>query len=206
MLHTEVLSKAALDLLRTLLGLPELIGYHLVGGTALALQIGHRRSLDIDLFGPAGISAPDLIQKLSSLGCIEERSLSEKIMQLSINGLRVDIVEYPYATIAPPIMEEGIRMLAKPDIAAMKIAAISSRGAKKDFYDVFYLAREFSLRRLLDFYSAKFPSANRFHALKSLSYFEDAEADPEPQCFEPIDWIKVKSSLAQEVRSLATEL
>ena len=173
-----------------------------MGGTALALQLGHRSSVDLDLFGTIPFSADEIRDALSenhSLTIVKE---SKNINIYLINGVKVDIVNYKYSWIDSPVREEGVTLAGIKDIAAMKIAAIVGRGTKKDFIDLFFLLKQFSLREILDLYLQKYPDGSIFIAMKSLSYFEDAEPDPMPMMFDEVSWETVKQSVRDAIASL----
>ena len=99
---------------------------------------------------------------------------------LIVDGIKVDIVNYPYPWIDSPIVENGVTLAGIQDIAAMKLSAITNRGTKKDFIDYYFLLKTYSLKELLDLYVRKFADAQLFTAIKSLTYFQDAEVDPMP--------------------------
>lgn len=179
--------------------MPELSATRLVGGTALALQIGHRESIDLDLFGQTGDSGSALALQLSGLGSVSIVSSSKSMMFFRINGIKVDIVNYPYKWLGDSITEDGIRLASMQDIAAMKVAAITNRGARKDFIDMFFLLKKFNMSQIMGFYGAKFPEATFFAALKSMTYFADAERDPMPKMLVPIDWNHVRSVITEAV-------
>ena len=202
MLQHKTIEPGTLQLLKELQSLPLLQETRLVGGTALALQLGHRSSVDLDLFGTIPFSADEIRDALSenhSLTIVKE---SKNINIYLINGVKVDIVNYKYSWIDSPVREEGVTLAGIKDIAAMKIAAIVGRGTKKDFIDLFFLLKQFSLREILDLYLQKYPDGSIFIAMKSLSYFEDAEPDPMPMMFDEVSWETVKQSVRDAIASL----
>lgn len=104
----------------------------------------------------------------------------------------------------PAVVADGIRLADIPDIAAMKIAAVTNRGTRKDFVDVYFLLQQYSLAQLLDLYLAKYPDGNVYLALRSLVYFADAEEEAMPKVLNPIAWEKIKSAIQNSVRKFAT--
>ena len=172
----------------------------LVGGTALALQIGHRNSVDIDLFGQHQIEEHELKTHLSVFKDVEAIGGSKSIKAFFINDIKVDIVNYPYAWLDPIVEEEGIRMASKKDIAAMKIAAITQRGSKKDFIDLFFLLKEFKLSEVLSYYRDKISDSNEWMAIRSIAYFGDADREPMPAMFKDTSWQEIKENISEEVR------
>lgn len=167
----------------------------LVGGTALALQIGHRNSVDLDFFGKIETDEYAISKMVNLLGEARILKKSPNIYIYLINNIKVDFVNYPYAWIDDVVVEDGLRLAAKNDIAAMKLSAITGRGSKKDFIDLFFLLKEFSLEEMLEFYKLKYPDGSVFLVLKSISYFEDAEKNEMPKMFIDISWKKVKNEI-----------
>jgi len=180
---------------------PFLSDFVLVGGTALALQIGHRKSVDLDLF-TTEVFEPEIILDSILLNYpiqpIQRTSLS---LIATIEGIKVDFIHFRYPFIRPIQTAEGIRMLSIEDIAPMKLDAISGRGSKKDFFDFYFLLRFFSLEKMLELYLEKYPHQTTFHVLKSLVYFIDAEKDPEPIVIDKtVTWTKVKYEISEAVK------
>ena len=135
MLHVETVLARTLDLLKDLQSIPELADMRLVGGTALALQLGHRTSVDLDLFG----SFDDNIsfkQVIAGRGHSVEGDIEGAVQTLMVDGVKVDLVNYKYPWLAPAIEESGVRLAAPDDIMPMKLSAAANRGRKKDFIDI----------------------------------------------------------------------
>lgn len=202
MLHLETIESNTLELLRKLQSLYIFKNSRLVGGTALALQLGHRKSVDLDLFGTIEITPEEIQEVCRKAGELEISKVSRNINIFWIDGIKVDCVNYPYGWLDECRVLDGIRLASVNDIAAMKISAIINRGTKKDFIDLYFLLQEMSLNHILDLYDQKYPDGSRFIAIKSLTYFEDAESDPMPYMFSDITWDNVKASIITEVRKL----
>ena len=175
MLHYETIEPATLELLKRLQEITLLSKTRLVGGTSLALQIGHRKSIDIDLFGEVDCEQYELVDSLSEIGKLTIIKESRNIHVYQLDGVKVDIVNYKYPWIKPMIVEDELRLADIRDIAAMKITAIIGRGTKKDFIDLAFLLDIFPLDIILSCYEKKYPEASRFMAMKSLVYFDDAD-------------------------------
>jgi hypothetical protein len=158
----------------------------------LALQIGHRKSIDIDLFGPVQSDSLSISKKLDTIGKTTIIKDSENIHIFSIGSVKLDIVNYHYPWLEKAICEDALTLAGKRDIAAMKLAAITNRGSKKDFIDLFFLLKNFTLGELLDFYKKKFHDGSSFLVLKSLSYFDDADDDENPIMIKDVNWDTVK--------------
>jgi len=195
MLQLSAIEQNTFELLKKLQKLPLLAKTRLVGGTALALQIGHRKSIDLDFFGELDFEIQELIDSIKEFADLTILSESKNIHIYSINGIKVDFVNYKYPWIDNAICEEGILLAGIKDIAAMKISAIIGRGTKKDFIDIAFLLQKFSLKDILDFYSSKYNDGSIFAAMKSLTYFDDAEGDIMPDMLIKKSWKQVKKEI-----------
>lgn len=201
MLQLQTVAPDTLELLKTIVSKPEMKGFRLVGGTALALQYGHRQSVDLDFFGSPLASQEDTIDMLSSLGNITIYNRTDKILQVVIRGIKVDVIDYSrYGWIDPPVVDDGIVLASPRDIAAMKINAIEGRGSRKDFVDIYMLLQHYTLGELLDCYSMKYPNYSIFRALLSLTYFDDAETQAMPKTFIPQTWEVIKAYISDKVK------
>lgn len=190
-----------LELLKAFMRQDLFASMRLVGGTALALQYGHRQSVDLDMFGPVQLDSFEIRQVLNRLGklTVIKETLNIKIYLL--DGIKVDFVNYAYPWIDDAVEEEGIRLASDKDIAAMKINAIEGRGSKKDFIDLYFLLKHYTLQEILDFYRHKYPENSVFRAILSLSYFDDADSQMMPKMFMEDDWNHMKKHLSEVVKS-----
>jgi hypothetical protein len=195
MLHYEAVDTKTLELLKDLLSLDLFSDLRLVGGTSLALQIGHRKSIDLDLFGNINADNLEINKALSRIGNITQLKDSKNIHIYLINGLKVDIVNYTYPWLQGLMQENAFRLAKSQDIAAMKLSAITGRGTKKDFIDLYFLLKEWTLTQMLQFYLNKFHDGSLFMVMKSLVYFEDAETDTMPDMLIPVNWKEVKKTI-----------
>ena len=172
----------------------------LVGGTSLALQLGHRKSVDLDLFGKlvcTNDEIKDALRKLGQLSVIKE---NQNIKIYTIDGIKVDFVNYCYDWIDNQILEDNIRLASMKDIAAMKVNAIEGRGTKKDFIDIYFLLQHFTLQQILEFYAQKYPENSFFRALISLTYFDDADPQIAPEMLISISWDDMKEAIRKAVK------
>lgn len=202
MLSLQTVNPDTLELLKTLMRLPILGQMRLVGGTALALQYGHRRSVDLDFFGHTTEDVGELTQILSdAVDDIVRRTCTKRIKGYLLNGIKVDIVNYDYPWIDDPVIEGNIRLASDMDIAAMKVNAIIGRGTKKDFIDIYFLLQHFSFEELLKMYLTKYADSSEYRALLSMSYFADADPQPMPFMFENMNWNVVKDRIRKEVET-----
>ena len=197
MLYSNAVEQGTLSLLKDLMRLPIMDGYNLAGGTALALQIGHRISVDIDLFGDSGLPLDMIkveIQNEFQYSIVNE---SKNIIIGQVNGVKVDLVRYRYELLEDVNVIEGIRLLSLRDIASMKLAAITGIGKKRDFIDLFFLLQHFSLTKMLEDYSQKYYDGSLQLVLKSLIYFDDADADENPRLLHGYAWPDIKKNIVQ---------
>lgn len=201
MLHFKTIDSRTLELLNQLMVIPEFSELNLVGGTSLALQIGHRKSIDLDLFGHLDIDDYNLTEILNQFKSVTLLNKTANIKTFLIDDIKVDFVNYPYHWLKACIKHHKIRLATKTDIAAMKLAAVTGRGTKKDFIDIYSLFEYFSLETMFQFYNKKFPDGSDFMVLKSLTYFEDAEEEQLPFMIHEIDWNEVKSKIVSETKS-----
>jgi predicted nucleotidyltransferase component of viral defense system len=202
MLQKQAVKPELLELLNQLMLINEFSSFNLVGGTALALYDGHRISVDIDLFGKCRLQESQFTLLMKNCGNIEILSQSQKILIYTINGIKVDFVDYQYELIEQVNIIDGIRILSKKDIAAMKLNAIAGRGSKKDFFDIVQLLKTFTLSEMLSFYTTKYKQNSEFMVIKSLMYFDDAENEPDPICILSITWEEVKKIIISHVQKL----
>lgn len=195
MLYLSTVESTTLELLRKLQQLPVLCNTRLVGGTALALQLGHRKSIDLDFFGRIDADSQELQEALRTIGTLTILSDFKNIHIYVLNDVKIDIVNYTYPWLDDAVCKDGIRLASPKDIAAMKITAVEGRGTKKDFVDIYFLLKRYSLKKLLDYYSQKYPDSSSFMAMKSLAYFEDAEEEPMPYMFVDVSWDEIKQNI-----------
>lgn len=199
MLSFQTVQPDTLELLKTLMQLPVLRDMRLVGGTALALQYGHRRSVDLDFFGHTTENSDELTETIrEEVGQVQLLSASKRIKVYNIRNVKVDIVNYDYQWIDDVVAEEGLRLASPKDIAAMKVNAIIGRGTKKDFVDIYFLLRRFTFEELLKLYLTKYPDGSEYRALLSMSYFADADPQAMPYMFEHADWDDIKQTIKKE--------
>ena len=199
MLYLETVESSTLELLKKLQRLPVLEQTRLVGGTALALQLGHRKSIDLDFFGTIDCEAEYLRESIAGIASLTILKESPHIHIYIVDGIKVDIVNYKYPWLDDVVLEQGLRLASVSDIAALKITAIIGRGTKKDFIDIAFLLHHFSLEEILHFYAAKYNDSSVFMAMKSLAYFDDAEADPMPDMFVNQSWQQVKAHILSKI-------
>lgn len=195
MLSYETVEPHTMELLKRVAQQPAFSNMRLVGGTALALQYGHRQSVDLDFFGELMASDDVLKEQLALCGNLKVHSEGRNIKVYFLDGVKLDVVNYSFPWIDEPVAEDGIILASPKDIAAMKVAAVEGRGTKKDFIDINELLMHFSLSQILEFYSNKYSEKSMFRAMLSLSYFEDADLQPMPRMLRKATWEEVKENI-----------
>ena len=192
MLQTQTVEAGTLDLIKTLLKDAELSAFNLVGGTALSLQIGHRKSIDIDLFTNRDFDAKHLATHLSQHYPVEEINQFKNGILCFIGNVKVDLIAHQYPIIHPITTKDGIRMLSLSDIAAMKLNAILNNGSRlKDFIDIFFLLERMPLEKMTDCFVQKYPDVNVQMAHAALLYHQDINKQ------EKIEFLNLTISLHQ---------
>jgi hypothetical protein len=198
--HREVIPPATETTLRVLEDAGITQSFYLAGGTGLALQFGHRLSLDLDFFGNEEFDEDALLQRIQGLGDFSLVSKAPYTLHATLGGTKISFLGYAYPVLFPADGFEGVAVADPRDIACMKIAAIASRGTKRDFVDLHQCARQFGLQELLGLFARKYAQArySKPHLLKSLVYFDDAEKDPMPHMLIPLEWDEVKHFFQRE--------
>ncbi len=184
------------------MALPELSAFRLVGGTALALQIGHRISVDIDLFTDKDFDSRSLqvllAKKFETFQTVWESKIG---FSASINGVKADFFNWSVPFLSQSLEIDSVRLLEKSGIAAMKLDAITSRKHKKDFVDIYFLLKEFPLIELVGFFRKMYPFMDYKFVLESLGAIDMADESDTPLMLEPLEWNDVKSRIKTEVKS-----
>jgi Nucleotidyl transferase AbiEii toxin, Type IV TA system len=178
---------------------------YLAGGTALALQIGHRRSADLDVFSPSLSNPEELATRLyAAMDGVEVTATAPRTVEVAIDGVPASFFGYPYPMLRPLVRVEPklLPLASADDIAAMKLAAIASRGSRKDFIDLWTIVRRGrSLGECLDLFAEKFATRDLGHVLRSLTYFDEADGEPPLQLLDDIDWQWVKTDVSLAVEA-----
>lgn len=202
-MYEEVISQKTKRLLEEIEKTKISKSFYLAGGTALALQVGHRKSIDLDWFSKKPFSTKDLKNQLKSLGKLKIDQEEKDTLNCSLDGVRLSFFEYPYNLLFPLVKyKKNIKLANKQDIACMKIDAMSSRGDKKDFIDIYFLLKEISLKNLLKLFNKKYKEIeyNKLHILKSLTYFEQAEKQPMPTMLKEVSWERIKKEIDKKTK------
>jgi predicted nucleotidyltransferase component of viral defense system len=205
MLYFETIEPDTLDLLNRLMALPELEEFILVGGTALSLRYGHRKSIDLDLFSKNEFDNQQLKDLLTKYFDNFQSSGSNTAPGVFayFGEIKVDFVKYHYHKIIRPVeISKAIRIMSSEDIAAMKIFAILQRARKKDFWDISLLLDKFGLDKIMKYYFEKFPQNQTLITIpQALLYFDDAENDEDPVSLQKQTWGNIKKNIQNHVNN-----
>jgi predicted nucleotidyltransferase component of viral defense system len=201
MLHYETLLPNTRPVLEAVFKLPITERFFLAGGTSLALQIGHRLSYDLDCFFIEPFEQQYIIEMLPTIGDTTVMNQNKIGMMTTVAGVKVDFVYFNSPLLEPPIEVDGLKLYSLSDIAAMKILAVTNRGRKRDFFDIYFMLKQLSLAEMLELYKKKYKVYELMMATKSLVYFEDAEEDEDPVLINrSISWNEVKDTISDQLR------
>jgi len=179
---------------------------YLAGGSSLALQLGHRRSIDFDFFTNISFELIDVKNILNSIGKYTGQHEAPKTMVGKFNEAKFSLFYYPYKLIAETKNYQGINLASLEDIASMKLVAITDRGTKKDYVDLYFLSKKcFSIEKMFEFYDKKYHNfeLNKVTLLKALQYFDDANDSEMPEMIEKVDWEDIKKFFEKETVKIA---
>jgi len=174
MLYTQTIERKTFELVKKLLLDPHFERFSLVGGTALALYMGHRLSLDIDLFTPEPFDAPQMEKYLIDHYPFDGLMLRENTLMGKIDHIKVDLITHAYPLLNSWWVEDDVRLYSQIDISAMKLSAIADSGTRlKDFVDISFLSTRMTLNEMVAAYGNKYKNSNPIRALKGLGYYND---------------------------------
>ena len=178
---------------------------YMAGGSALALQLGHRVSLDFDFFSEGEFNSSQVNSSLNAVGKYPVSNETPKTMVGIFNDVKFSLFHYPYPLIAQTKKFLRIGLSSLEDITAMKLVAITDRATKKDYIDLFVLAKKYPIEHMFDFYEKKYHllQPNLFTLIKSLQFFSEAEETDMPKMIEKINWEGIKKFFQKEVIKLA---
>lgn len=202
MLYENTVAPATLGLLKDLMQMEVLKPFALVGGTNLSLRLGHRISEDLDLFAIETYESDVVVQALTTLFPSEITVVEQRAHTILayVREVKVDIVLHRYPYLQPIETMDGIRFASVPDIVAMKLNAITRRGAKKDYFDLAELLNHHSLPEMLRFFTDKYTATDIGFVVRSLVYFEEADRSKDPIMLKKISWKQVKDKIEKAVQ------
>ena len=210
-LHSKCLLPQAHKLLGSLEGIVNKHNFTLAGGTALALQIGHRISVDLDFFSEKRFSTDALYRELQKTGLkpiVQQEA--EGSLTIMVSEIKVSLFHYPYTFLDKKLRWKDIDIAGIIDIAAMKVMAITQRGAKRDFADLYFILKDIPFRKIAENMIQRY-GADRINPVnigKALAYFNDADIDPDPQyCGKEMpDWNSIKKFFVKNVRQMVMDI
>jgi predicted nucleotidyltransferase component of viral defense system len=208
-MFTKTLLPDTLRAIKLVSTFPEIRNAYLAGGTSLALQIGHRISIDLDFFTLESFDEERLANDLATHAEFVKTGTAQWTVWGTIGETKFSMFYYEYPLLDKTVEFEGLKLASLADIAAMKIHAIEDRGTRRDFIDVYFLSKVFSLREMIDLYRKKYNIAEDrlYNTLRALDYFEDAERETVmPNMLVPTDWTTVKQYFQSETKKLAHEI
>lgn len=202
-MHIETLAQSTRDVLDKLAGLEVMNSFYLSGGTALALHLGHRESEDLDFFSQKEFDPQVLQQQLEKSFKLTEIAIDQDTLNCFIGNVKLQFLHCPYQLISPTSILGGIVISSVTDIACTKLITVSSRGSKKDFVDLYFILKIYSLSELFALLPKKYTGVNYnlLHILKSLVFFETAEEQPMPKMHIEVSWPEVKRSLSLTIKN-----
>ena len=185
--------------------------WYLAGGTALALQAGNRKSVDLDFFtAKKDFDKSELLSNFLGNDRWKVTLNRKNTIYGELFGAKISFIAYPFFIPKQKFTQYGaIKILQPLDIAVMKIIAISQRGRKRDFFDLYWCAKNIEpLEKLIKRLKIQYPSVahDYHHILKSLVYFNDAESDPSPEIFFKTEWKGVKKFFREEIKKISKQL
>jgi hypothetical protein len=203
--HLEVLEPGQDAVLRRVAGPLAAEGFYLGGGTAIALHLGHRKSVDLDWFTAERVEDPRrLVGRLRDQGVVVEDAQTQRgTVHGAVDGVRVSLLEFRYALLAPVERFDDVPIASLDDLAPMKLSAIAQRGTRRDFVDIHALVQGFRpLPEMLELYRRKFEVEDLTHVVYGLGYFDDAEPEQMPTMLRDADWETIKTDLRAWLREL----
>lgn len=201
MLYYQTVSPNLVTILKRLMSFSELSEFRLVGGTALALQAGHRKSVDIDFFCAKKFDNKHLqffLQKNFENFVLDWQNSEGFVVR--IDDIKVDFFNWSIPFIYPPIETDNIRLADKREIAAMKMEAITGRKEKKDFIDIAVLLKEYKFKELLSSFRIRYPYISHKFVIESLTAIDYADESTNPEMLINYEWKYVKKDVQKNIQ------
>ncbi|HUM64318.1 MAG TPA: nucleotidyl transferase AbiEii/AbiGii toxin family protein [Chitinophagaceae bacterium] len=203
MLCSQTVAPTTLALLKRLCREPLLEAFALGGGTGIALQKGHRISIDLDFFTNQPFTNSVIYKCITGLQAKAELIFEQnQTMMFIIDNVKVDFILYPFAWLHPFVLADDCRFIHPEDIIPMKLQAVSNRFAKKDFYDLEALLADYTLAEMLGIFERKFPDIDTGFLIHSLTHFDVADTEESPVLLPSSkSWQQVKENLQNAVKT-----
>lgn len=209
-MHLECLTPAALTVLKMIAPVVTTHGFVLAGGTAVALRLGHRVSVDFDFFTERSFVPAKILQAVNGLG-LTATVLQEEpgTLTVSVNGVKISFFHYPYAFLEATSTLRGVPVAGLIDIASMKIIAMIQRGAKRDYVDLYFILQDIPFAKVAENMIHRY-GVDRVNPVvigKALVFFQDADLDPEPAYLvKRKDWSAIKKYIANHIQQFALDI
>ncbi len=209
-MNDQGIDSKTLATLNQIAAIPQITGtYYLAGGTACALHLGHRLSYDLDFFSLKPLEPHSLLNILKPLGNLEITQNDIGTFNGLLNETKISFFIYPYPSIEPAVLYHQTPIASIKDLACMKLESVSSRGVKRDFVDLYYIAKVYSLESMFEWFNQKYIHQNisLSHVMKSLVYFNDAEDNPEPMMHDSAySWDQIKQYFIDSIPPIASKM
>ncbi len=204
----DILSDEQKHAFDTLSRMRQLEQFYLAGGTALALTVGHRSSEDFDWFTQNNLDDPFLFASLlrdEGVAFMTEH-VEKGTLYGTLDGVRVSFIRYQYPLLQPVTRVEGAygTIASLDDIACMKLSAVTQRGARKDFVDIYALIESHKpLMTLLQLFKEKYNTNDIASVIYALTYFDDAETEAMPDMRWNVSWEEIKRQIVMWVKEIS---
>lgn len=201
----KVLSSKTKKVLATLGRKKFVTDFYLAGGTALALELGHRTSIDLDFFSDKEFKTKTIIHHLSDLGNFVLENESWGTVSGQLDQVNLDFLFYEHKLLKLTKEHLGIKIAHPIDIGLMKITALGLRGSRKDFIDLYFICQKIiSLKKLFSLLPKKFKKVKYepYHLILGLTYFKDADKEAMPRMLSDVNWSEVKKYFQVQSRNL----
>jgi len=182
-------------------------GFYLAGGTALALQFGHRTSQDLDFYTKKHFDPIKLTKEFEKVfkKDLKTSRTAKDTLWIKIKNTDLSFFRYPYSLIRSLVSYKTVKLASIDDIIAMKIEAIITRGKKRDFVDMYFAIKKYGIKKVLSFFKEKYPEAfNEYNCITGLTYFKDAEEREQGRkriyIYSNVDWRGIKKYITEEVK------
>lgn len=207
MLFKNTVSPECFELLKRIHASSAFHEFALAGGTSLSLRIGHRISVDLDFFSEKNFNSENLAEIISKefRNCIV-LVIEKNTVNVMIESIKVQFLGHLYGTLRPYEILEDTKHYSFEDIAAMKLNALANRGEKKDFWDYSFLLERLLPLDTIEHFQRKYQKRDPWHVIKSLSYFQDADNQPDPIIIKPVSWQEVKKNVLQAQKEIMSHL
>lgn len=199
-MYLNILPQGYEEVINKILKYPFIKGFYLSGGTALALQLGHRESYDFDFFSRDEFNPEEILKSLKSDFDVDDLTIASGTLNCVLKGVKFQFLLYPYLLLEEFVEWNGISLSSTMDIACTKMITIGSRGSKKDFIDIFFLLQKYTLDEIFENMDRKYKGINfnKLHILKSLTSFVEADEQPMPKMHTDVNWETIKKEVSRK--------